>query len=353
MTPNRTLLIAAAAVLGAGGQAWALDPGRPLVQYSVASWETRDGLPHNGVQSLAQTPDGYLWVATVEGLARFDGLRFKVFDRANTALLTRNDIQSLYASRDGSLWISAYGSGLLRHRDGVFQAYAPPGGWAESTVTAITEDGGGALWIGTDGGGLFRLKDEVFERVSVAQGLSHDAVMSLCPAREGGLWVGTYAGVDRLVGGRVEPYPGREGLAGAVTTAVREDTLGRLWAGTADGLHVLEGGRFRKVAELSRDDVRVLREDHMGTLWVGTGVGLTRLLDGQAESLGERDGLAAPRDLDPRGPRRRPVGRDRDLRAVPGHGRRGHQSHAAHRRVRRRDPVHRRRARGWGLAGER
>ncbi len=200
-----------AAVLWAGGEAAAVNPARPLTQYSLSSWETRDGLPQNSVQSLAQTREGYLWVATVEGLARFDGFRFKVFDRTNTAALTRNDIQSLYTARDGSLWISAYGSGLLRHRDGVFRAYAPPGGWAASTVTAITEDARGALWIGTDGSGLFRLKDEAFER-----------------------------------------YPGREGLAGTVVTAMIEDAAGRLLAGTADGLHVLEGGRFRKAEGLSR-----------------------------------------------------------------------------------------------------
>ena len=121
------LLVLLATVLSWGPEAAAVSPDRPMKQYSLSSWETRDGLPHNTVQSLAQTPDGYLWVATVEGLARFDGFRFKIFDRTNTEALTRNDIQSLYASRDGSLWISAYGSGLIRYRDGAFRAYAPPG----------------------------------------------------------------------------------------------------------------------------------------------------------------------------------------------------------------------------------
>ena len=287
----RALLLGVPAVLWPGPDAAAVDPARPMTQYSVSSWETRDGLPHNTVQSLAQTPDGYLWVATVEGLVRFDGFRFKVFDRTNTAALTRNDIQSLYAARDGSLWISAYGSGLLRHRDGVFRAYAPPGGWASTTVTAITEDARGALWIGTDGGGLFRLKDDAFERVSVEQGLSHNSVLSLCPAGDRGLWVGTSAGVDHLVDGRFEKFPEHHGLAGAVVSAVREDTAGHLYAGTAEGLHVLEDGHFRKVPGFSSDYVHVLQQDRAGTLWVGTDEGLSRLRDGRVEALGVRDGL--------------------------------------------------------------
>jgi ligand-binding sensor domain-containing protein len=285
------LLALPAALLCPGPEAAAIDPARPMAQFSMASWETRDGLPHNVVQSLAQTSDGYLWVATLEGLARFDGFRFKVFDRTNTEVLTRNDIQSLYAARDGSLWFSAYGSGLLRHKDGVFRAYAPPGGWASTTVTAIAEDARGALWIGTDGGGLFRLKDDAFERRSVEQGLSHNSVWSLCPSRDGGLWVGTSAGVDRLVAGRFESYPGREGLAGAVVSAIREDSAGRLLAGTVDGLHVLEAGRFRKVEALSRAYVRALMEDRAGALWVGTNEGLSRVQGARVETLGVREGL--------------------------------------------------------------
>lgn len=287
------LLALPVVLLWPGAEAVAVNPSRPISQYSLASWETRDGLPQNSVQSLAQTADGYLWVATVEGLARFDGFRFTVFDRANTPPLTRNDIQSLYAAGDGSLWISAYGSGLLRHRQGAFRAYAPPGGWASSTLSAITEDAHGAVWIGTDGGGLFRLKDDVFERRSVAEGLSHDSVWSLCPARDGGLWVGTSAGVDRLVDGRFERFPGSEVLAGKIVTALAEDAAGRLLAGTAEGLYVLENGSFRIVDPFARDYVHVLKRDRAGTLWVGTDEGLSRLQDGRVEALGASDGLAS------------------------------------------------------------
>jgi ligand-binding sensor domain-containing protein len=288
----RALLLALpAAALWPHPEAAAVNPDRPMKQYSLSSWETRDGLPHNTVQGLAQTADGYLWVATVEGLSRFDGFRFKIFDRANTEALTRNDIQSLYAARDGSLWISAYGSGLIRYRDGSFRAYAPPGGWAQTTVSAIAEDARGALWIGTDGGGLFRLKDDVFERLSVEQGLSHNSVWSLYPRRDGGMWVGTSAGVDRLIDGRFEPYPGREGLSGRVVTALVEDAAGRLLAGTADGLYSLEGGLFRKAEGLSQDYVRALLEDSAGTLWVGTDQGLSRVRGTRVEVLGVADGL--------------------------------------------------------------
>ena len=59
------------------------------------------------VQDLAQTPDGYLWVATLEGLVRFDGARFTTFDKANVPAIPRNDVQTLLVGRDGSLWMSS------------------------------------------------------------------------------------------------------------------------------------------------------------------------------------------------------------------------------------------------------
>ena len=142
----------------AAGDAAALDPPKALTEYSLASWQTAAGLPHNTVQALAQTRDGYVWVGTVEGLARFDGVRFVAFDRSNTPAIARNDIQALFESRDGSLWIALYGGGLVRYREGAFRPYGTGDGLHSSTVTAIHEDREGSLWIWTDGTGLYRLK---------------------------------------------------------------------------------------------------------------------------------------------------------------------------------------------------
>src|SRR5690606_21602205 len=78
---------------------------RPLDQYTLESWDTSDGLPHSTVQSIAQTRDGYLWLGTWEGLARYNGLEMRVFDRTNTPALGDSGIRVLLAARDGALWI--------------------------------------------------------------------------------------------------------------------------------------------------------------------------------------------------------------------------------------------------------
>src|SRR5678816_4196840 len=93
-------------LLGGSGTVMALDSSRELSQYGHEVWLTENGLPQNTVHSIAQTRDGYIWIGTEEGLARFDGIRFTVFDKQNTAQLKSNYIRSLLADRQGALWLS-------------------------------------------------------------------------------------------------------------------------------------------------------------------------------------------------------------------------------------------------------
>ena len=137
------------ALLIAAVPAGALDPGKLLTQYTYRSWLSADGLPQNTVFSVAQTPEGYLWLATLGGLARFDGLQFEVFDRSNTPQLTIDQIYALATDAAGDLWIGTNGGGLLRYRDGAFELFTEADGLPGQRVSALAADPGGALCIGT------------------------------------------------------------------------------------------------------------------------------------------------------------------------------------------------------------
>ena len=100
-----------------------LDPNKAITQYALDHWGTEDGLPLNTVNKLIQTRDGYLWLGTQEGIARFDGLSFKIFDKSNSAL-RNNNIPTLYEGRDGTLWIGTRGGGLTLYKDEQFSTYA-------------------------------------------------------------------------------------------------------------------------------------------------------------------------------------------------------------------------------------
>src|SRR5580698_6397312 len=109
-------------------------------EYSHRIWRTEDGLPQNRVQAISQTPEGYLWVGTSEGLACFDGVRFLIFDRSNTPAITDNSILFLEAVPDGSLWIGTEGGGLLHYTRGVFQTFGQKDGLTNSFIRATHLD---------------------------------------------------------------------------------------------------------------------------------------------------------------------------------------------------------------------
>ena len=92
--------------------AYALDPAKSITQYNHTVWQAKGGLPQNSAYAITQTQDGYIWLGTAEGLVRFDGFRFTVFDRTNTPEMARNNVQVLYEDRAGTLWVGTYGGGL-------------------------------------------------------------------------------------------------------------------------------------------------------------------------------------------------------------------------------------------------
>src|SRR5258708_5145769 len=131
----------------------AVDPAKSIRQYVRTAWTVTEGLPQNSVVAVLQTRDGYLWFATEEGLVRFNGTKFLVFDKTNSPDLKSNAIQKLLEDkRDGSLWIGTFGGGLTRYSAGRFKSYGVADGLPGMIVDALTQDSQGDLWVGTDKG---------------------------------------------------------------------------------------------------------------------------------------------------------------------------------------------------------
>src|SRR3982751_5275569 len=105
----------------AAHEAFALDGHRGMTQYAQTRYEAHDGIAHNLVNALAQTPDGYLWAGSEEGLTRYDGTTFRIFDRRNTPGLPANTISALAVDRTGVLWVGTRDHGIVRLVDGEFQ----------------------------------------------------------------------------------------------------------------------------------------------------------------------------------------------------------------------------------------
>ena len=273
----------------AGASSQAID----VSQYHTRIWQTDAGLPNHTVQAVTQTRDGYLWVGTQYGLARFDGLRFAIFNRNNVPEMKNANILGLREATDGSLWIATGTGGVLQLKNGHFVHYGQAEGLAHDyTLGPILESPDGALWFGTTAG-LSCFKDGKFMTLTRTNGLSNNAVRDLCQDPQGNMWIATGGGLDwRTADGVIRPAP-IEGLKEDVR-ALCCDSEGTIWFGTGNELHRLQNGKldtFPQGKGLPFNIIKRLYRDRKGNLWVGSYGGLSRFQDGNFISQHGSDGL--------------------------------------------------------------
>ncbi|MBI3450369.1 MAG: ATP-binding protein [Acidobacteria bacterium] len=321
-------LAAFASLAFAIGAARGAATGVPAPGYNLRTWGTDDGLPSDAVIDLAQTPDGYLWAGTNAGLARFDGVRFTVFDRRNTPELPSDQCGPLLVTKEGLLWIGAMGGAIARYDGRRFTTFGRAEGSKFEYATYFLSDAAGRLWIGTND--LLHMWDGSRFRTFPAEGA--DALPRGVPVIErpkGSIWVRGLNGRLRFVrdGAVVDAGPEESrvtsGLTGGVARPARgrgetilwiqnqpvritkasngklesfdvnartptdqitgavETTRGELWVGLREsGIRVIEGGAVSVIGEvdgLPSGRINGLLEDREGNIWAGTSGGLTRI----------------------------------------------------------------------------
>ncbi len=170
-------------LMGVCAQALALDPSLQLSQYVLDNWQIPEGLPQTSVQAIARTPDGYLWVGTQEGLARFDGVRFTVYDTGNESAIPDKFISVLFVDRSGRLWIGTR-SGVAVLENGHFTTFNKIAGLAHAYVRAIAEGGADRLWVGTENG-LFEVDGASARSFDASSGLRDSRIRALHEDRAG------------------------------------------------------------------------------------------------------------------------------------------------------------------------
>ncbi len=269
-----------------------LSTQKALGRYQQLVWQDQHGLPQNGVLSIRRTRDGYLWLGTIEGAARFDGVRFVVFDNTNTPEIKNSQILSLAEDRAGNLWLGAVGGGLTRYSEGRFRLYTKQDGLSSDFVRCLLADRAGNLWIGTRGGGLNLLRDERFTAYTTRDGLPSDQILTLAEDANGVVWIGTTKGLARFEQGRITAHTTREGLPNDRVNAVCVDSAGNVWVGTGGGLCRMQQGRCVADGMPSIGSVTALYEDRDRNLWIGTGgKGLFLRKDGRFTQYAVKDGL--------------------------------------------------------------
>lgn len=234
-----------------------LDPDKSVGQYLVDQWGISDGIPSDSINSIAQTPDGYLWIATNKGLVRFDGIGFSTIEFVEEKVRKSLEVtvpQVLFVDRQGILWVGGFGFLSYRYQTSRFKTFTTGHGITLDSIRCIKDDIKGNLWIG--------------------------------------LWASC---VNRFFQGKFTAFNEFHGLEGKKINAIVETGNGNLLFGSREnGVFIYKDGKFSRypIPGLDNDFIIFMYEDRKGELWIGTNHGLIRVSDRGIRRYTTRDGLS-------------------------------------------------------------
>ena len=299
-----------------------------LPDYFLRSWKTDNGLPDNAVTAAVQTRDGYLWIGTYGGLARFDGATFTIFNSGKEPGLQSDRITSLSEDKDGTLWIGHERGDLTRYRDGKFEPQNAHESGTRRKISAIGTDEAGDVWMLNEEGTLVRVRDGATCALPNTDGVTEMArdkegrlwiasggrlatltqgrlrtndpaifggyIQGLCPSHDGGVWIVSDRQVKKWSGSTVLEDRGTNPCSATVLAMVETGDGTLAMGSSSDGLYLLFTNRaflhFNHENGFPNNWIRCVAEDREGTLWVGAGsVGLVALRSGNVQTLDAPD----------------------------------------------------------------
>jgi signal transduction histidine kinase/ligand-binding sensor domain-containing protein len=257
----------------------------PLLRNEVLStWTTEQGLPQNFVTSIAQTPDGFLWIGTLNGLARFDGLHFETFEKNAPPELQENILKLSRDNQDG-IWIVTI-TKLFHYTHGHFLAIAIPG-TPHARVDSLTRAGDGGVLILSENQ-MMRSRGDTLHQENLPADLH--SPRCIFEGENGTLWI-----ADNEHIWAQQPDHSIVRYDQPATQILYGDHFGNIYAGDGHKLFHLEGARFKLVPHPGLGNFVDIMVDHRGALWMASGGlhGLSRRQGAQTESLTTADGLAS------------------------------------------------------------
>ncbi|HTY10481.1 MAG TPA: two-component regulator propeller domain-containing protein [Bacteroidota bacterium] len=309
-----------------------------LSQFVHDHWQVKEGLPQNSVNAILQSRDGYLWLGTYEGLARFDGKKFTVFDRGNTGAFSSNRIAALCEDPQGRLWIATYGGGVVFYDGYAFHPLTNEGIGKYVNMGCMTIDRAGRVWMVTEKG-VVSLRDTLIDAIYPSSDFGGHSPQYIAADRQGTIWLGWVGEIYAIKQGRVRRLPPRPfaGMSAAFAPSrgggiwliaainrhnvyltkyergysfkeripdsvealfpvpLFEDSHGSLWFSGTGSLVKYDNGRWDSYGKKQNSPIEqiiTVGEDADGDIWVGTnGNGLHRFRNGRFTTIGPPEGL--------------------------------------------------------------
>ena len=272
----------------------ALEPDKKITQYSLDTWSIENGLPSNSVLDVMNSSSGYMWFATFDGLVRFDGIEFRLFNEKTNPSFEATGTLSLFEDHHRNIWIGTNGKGLIKMTGNEFTTYFEPELLASNVFLDIVEDKEGLLWLATRSG-VVTFKDGNFLKVPDLASLDSTPVLDLFFDNSGALWIATTGkGLFKYFNGNVQQFTENDGLNNNSIRAIYQNNEGHMILGSNHGTNIIKNGNVElfDIGEAYRHTIvnRII-QDNLGTYWVGTDDGLVKIHDDKKEYLTKKEGI--------------------------------------------------------------
>ncbi len=248
----------------------------PLSAYFVDLWTSHDGLPHNSISAIAQTEDGYLWFATWEGVARYNGRSFTLFDRNEQTHMQDSGSKTLVADENNQLWVGGARGSLVTRQGKTWR----PNTSVSGLINHVLVDQNKNLWIAIESlGVIFRpfIKEGQYGK---DKWLIKDSSAYRLTKNNDGIYAGTADGLYKLTPTSADQISTNHFKH---ATYISTGNNGDILIGAENGAWRWDGESFHSFSsELSNQKITVVEQDHNGSYWFGTiNKGVARLNNGE------------------------------------------------------------------------
>ena len=268
-----------------------IDPEKPLSSLSMDQWTGRDGLISNNLTSVNQSSSKFIWITSFNGIIRFDGVNFKLFDKNDLPFLNSNGFYKSFEDSKGNLWFTSQSSGIIKLANSRFSQILTKDQNSLS-VRCIHEDEDGNIWVGTNNEGVYTLKDTILSKVDLEE-FNSSSIMDIEIDDDGKIWFATN-GHGLII------YDGQNIQRISTSNGLNHNTInklelfdGTIYAGTLDGIYYHNKDSFGKLDHFDGLEINDIYIDKKNNLWGGTEQGLFKVnLETKVfDSFTEVDGL--------------------------------------------------------------
>jgi len=223
------------------------NPSTKISKLIFDQWTGDDGLISNNLTSARQTSDDYIWVTSFNGVLRFDGVNFELFNQNNLPFLNSNAFYSISEDSNGTLYFATQASGVIVYKDNKFKPLQPKNELPKSVRVALM-DTQGRLWLGANNIGTFVIEDSIVKKIDNVS-VQNTSILDLLEDAQGTIWIGTEnKGLTSIrKDGLVKTYSEEDGLYSSSIVELYAGPSGDLYIGTTKGLNRIRNGVLSKL----------------------------------------------------------------------------------------------------------